>query len=420
MKRSGNGTTAVVCQLAIDTTPPTPPSSTHFHARQSASRSSHYSSSRSPSNTEYIRTGFASIENPSTSREFPSTTSPAFFRPGSHIARTRAKLHFPCHISWPQTQNPWSAIGTPTVAAMSWYKDILTNASTNITKLQRTYFAGDADGDTEDDTHVCRVLRSYYTEKGQPFPGWLPPDPKAPPPAQPVYAQPNQVGSRYGGFNNPQQAGGGAPSTGSGRLGSLWDNNNSNQAAQPASLRQGRANPFAARGGREETVQSRPLPSQRGGSYQQTGAYGRSDTTTPPGSTAAGGSAQDKLKQRLWGGSKTTSPSSSAGPFQPPSQPQQSQQPQGGSRWGNSGGGSGGGNYEDRFAPAGASVRNDKPVMSANAPWAGGDMDYYSGGPDYSSGSGGGGGGGSSGRNRPAGLPSGPRKGGLPSGPRMR
>ncbi|KAK0754518.1 Sec1-binding region of Mso1-domain-containing protein [Schizothecium vesticola] len=304
---------------------------------------------------------------------------------------------------------------------MSWYNNILTNASTNITKLQRTYFAGDADGDTEDDTHVCRVLRSYYTEKGQAFPGWLPPDPKAPPPVQPVYAQQNQVGSRYGGLSNPQHGGGAAPAAGSGRLQSLWDNNSSQQPAQPASLRQGRANPFAPRGGREEAVQSRPLPSQRGGSYQQTGAaYGRNETTTPPGpTTTGGGSAQDKLKQRLWGGSKTTSPAGSGGPFQPPSQPQQ---PQGGSRRGGSGsGGGGGGNYEDRFAPPGAYDRgSDKPVMSANAPWAGGDMDYYSGGPDLSSGSGSGGGGGSSGRNRPAGLPSGPRRGGLPSGPRMR
>ncbi|KAK0727261.1 Sec1-binding region of Mso1-domain-containing protein, partial [Lasiosphaeria miniovina] len=84
----------------------------------------------------------------------------------------------------------------------SWYKGLISNASTNISKLQRTYFGGESDGDTEDDTHVCRVLRNYYTEKGQPFPGWLPPDPKAPPPQQPIYAQQpgQQIGSRYGGL----------------------------------------------------------------------------------------------------------------------------------------------------------------------------------------------------------------------------
>lgn len=291
---------------------------------------------------------------------------------------------------------------------MSWYSNLLTNASTNITKLQRNYFGGENDGDTEDDTHVCRVLRSYYTEKGQPFPGWLPPDPKAPPPVQPVYTTQSQVGNRYGGLGNNYQQGGGGAATG--KLGSLWDNINNNQPSQPASLRQGRPSPFANRSanpGESGPARPSPLPSQRAGSYQSQPAasYGRSDTRTPPGGTS-GGSAQDKLKQRLWGGSKTASPSS-GGPFQPPA-PQQQQQSQ--SRYGSSS--SGGGNYEDRFAPAGA--YNDKPVMSANAPWSGGDMDYYGGGQDYG---GGGSGGGSGGRS--AGLPSGPKRG-LPSGPRMR
>ncbi|KAI5292305.1 hypothetical protein KEM56_006336, partial [Ascosphaera pollenicola] len=74
--------------------------------------------------------------------------------------------------------------------------------SNNITKLQRTYFSGEADGDTEDDTHVCRVLRAYYIEKGQHFPSWLPPDPKAPPPVQQQQQQQQQQGQqqRYNGY----------------------------------------------------------------------------------------------------------------------------------------------------------------------------------------------------------------------------
>ncbi|KAK0720524.1 Sec1-binding region of Mso1-domain-containing protein [Lasiosphaeris hirsuta] len=284
---------------------------------------------------------------------------------------------------------------------MSWYSNIITNASSNITKLQRTYFGGETDGDTEDDTHVCRVLRGYYAEKGQPFPGWLPPDPKAPPPVQPVFAsQQPQVGSRYGGLagNNPPQQGGGG-----GALSSLWDtNNNAAQPNQPASLRQG--NRFGNRGGSGDGgPQLRPpLPNQRGGSYQAAG-------TTPPGSSSSG-SAQEKLKQRLWGGGARTVSPAGAGPFQPPpAQQQQAPPPQSsGRRWGsnsgNGGSGAGGGNYED------------KPVMSANAPWASGGFDYYSEGGDYSAPapapapSGGG---------RPVGLPSGSRRG-LPSGPRMR
>ena len=305
---------------------------------------------------------------------------------------------------------------------MSWYSNLLTNASTNINKLQRNWLGSETDGDTEDDTHVCRVLRSYYTEKGQRFPDWLPPDPRAPPPVQPTLVSQNQVGSRYGGLssNNYQQGGGGGGSASTGKLGSLWDNNGNSQPSQPASLRQGRLSPFANRGGspaggrggsREEPVQARPLPSQRAGSYQQqAGGYGRNDAGTPPGGTSSSASAQDKLRQKLYGGSKTTSPSS-GGPFQPPAS--QSSQ---GSRWGSSSS-----SYDDRSAPPagggyGGGGGNDQPVMSANAPWAGGDMDYYSAGPDYSSGGNSGGGGG----RRTAGLPSGPRIGGLPNGPRMR
>ncbi|KAE9571203.1 hypothetical protein CGMCC3_g12789 [Colletotrichum fructicola] len=268
----------------------------------------------------------------------------------------------------------------------SWYSRILTNTTSQISSLQSRLLQSENDGDTEDDTHVCRVLRAYYTEKGRPFPGWLPPDPKAPPPAAPVYAQPaSQVGSRYGGLQPQQQPG---PTTG---LSSLWDSNGGAQPRQDTmSLRQGRGAPPPMRGGEQparlspfaragdsgrDDVQARPLPSQRAGSYQSSAAYGREAVSTPPGSSGGGGgggggSAQDRLKQRLWGGARTTSPASggSQGPFQPPAR-------------------GGSGDYEDRFAPGG----------------------MYDGG-----GAGGGGGG------RPTGLPSGPRRTGLPSGPRMR
>ncbi|KAK8058664.1 hypothetical protein PG994_009112 [Apiospora phragmitis] len=264
---------------------------------------------------------------------------------------------------------------------MSWYSNILTTTTSRINNLQRTFLGGETDGDTEDDTHVCRILRGYYTEKGRPFPGWLPPDPKAPAPVQPVASQPGQVGARYGGLTQQQ---------GSGSLSSLW-----RQQPDSQSLRRGRGAPPAARGGDQrlnpfggrnsdpmagarEEIQARPLPSQRAGSYQQA-APGRD---APPSS--GGGSAQDRLRQRLWGGSRTASPAGS-GPFQPP-QAQQQQSSHRGGGGGGSGGGSG--DYEDRFAPGG----------------------MYDGGSGDLAGGGGGG--------RP-GLPSGPRRG-LPGGPRMR
>ncbi|KAI0884428.1 Sec1-binding region of Mso1-domain-containing protein [Annulohypoxylon maeteangense] len=223
----------------------------------------------------------------------------------------------------------------------AWYSNIVGATSSKISNLQRTFLNSEADGDTEDDTYVCRVLRSYYTEKGQSFPGWLPPDPKAPPPVAAVYAQPASVGSRYGGLTQQPQGGG---------LSSLWDNNPVSQPQDAQSLRRGRGAPPAARMGdprgsssssnllRTDDVPARPLPSQRAGSYQTPGGngYARDTGTAPP---ATGGSAQDRLKQRLFGGSRTASPAGS-GPFNPPPQ-------QGGSR------GGGGDSYEDRFTPGG-------------------------------------------------------------------
>jgi hypothetical protein len=295
----------------------------------------------------------------------------------------------------------------------SWYKDLLTNASSNISKLQRTYFAGEADGDTDDDTHVCRVLRGYYAEKGQPLPGWLPPDPRAPPPTAPVYANQQggqqQGGGRYGALG-AQGGGGGGGQQG---LSSLWGDGGGNNAGGGAGAGRGgqgqfvnNRNPFAAAGGGGDMGQQRPgIGGQRAGSYQPTG--GRMDTASPTGSGPS--SAQEKLKQRLWGGARTTSPNS-AGPFQPPGQQQQQQAPppqQAGNRWG--WGNQGGSGDAGSGAPAGR--RTDRPVMSANAPWADGGFDYPAGG------GGGGGGGGGQGGGRGYGLPSGPR-GGLPSGPR--
>jgi hypothetical protein len=296
----------------------------------------------------------------------------------------------------------------------SWYNNLLTNASSNITKLQRTYFGGESDGDTEDETHVCRVLRGSYGEKGQAFPGWLPPDPKAPPPQQqPVFAAggPGGAGGRYGGLGQQQQQ-----QSGQGGLSSLWDNGGgggggggNNAGRQPQQQFVNSRNPFAGGGGgRDAGAAARPaMGGQRAGSYQPPGS-GRSEAlVSPTGSAASGATAQEKLKQRLWGGARTTSPNA-GGPFQPPAGQQSAPQAQaqgGGNRWGWGNGGSG-----DSGAPP--ARRTERPVMSANAPWSDGGFDYPGGGSGGSGGAPGGGG-------RGYGLPSGPR-GGLPSGPRPR
>lgn len=255
----------------------------------------------------------------------------------------------------------------------SWYSKLLTTTTSQISNLQSRILQNDADGDTEDDTHVCRVLRQYYTEQGKPFPGWLPPDPKAPAPAvEPVYPQQPQVGSRYGGLAQQQAGGPGGSATG---LSSLWDSSGGARrggAPPQGSLRQNQFSRGGGDSGRGEPL-ARPLPSQRGGSYQ-TQSFGQDSGAAPP----SGSSAQDKLKQRLWGGggARTTSPSSgTSGPFQPPAR--------GGGF--SSGARGGGGDYEGRFAPGG--MYDPSPAPSGRP-------------------------------NRPVGLPGGPR--GLPSGPRMR
>lgn len=268
----------------------------------------------------------------------------------------------------------------------SWYSNLVTKTSSQISSLRSTLLSSDADGDTEDDTHVCRVLRNYYTEKGRAFPNWLPPDPKAPPPqmTQAVYAQ-SQVGSRYGGLGGAQQ-----PGPGAGGLSSLWDNGpaQQQQPAVPQSLRAGRPATTQPGGSSRDELLGRG-PAVRAGSYSGPGAP-----------APAAGSAQDRLKQRLWG-TRTTSPSSSNGngPFQPPP---------GGNAAGAGGGHHSQGSYEDRFAPGGSydnargsggggSGGGGQPFMGANAPWSSDGGPYVSGG---------------------GGAANGVRRKGLPSGPR--
>ncbi|KAL2207559.1 hypothetical protein CC79DRAFT_754823 [Sarocladium strictum] len=257
----------------------------------------------------------------------------------------------------------------------SWYSNILTKTTSQISNLRTTLLSSEADGDTEDDTHVCRVLRDYYTEKGRPFPAWLPPDPKAPPPTQPIYAQPagSQVGSRYGSMGQTGPAG---QQSG---LSSLWGDSSAQQQQQqaPQSLRAGRGaapGPMPQRGGRED-IMARPLPSQRLGSYQT--AQTSSPSPGPP-SSGGGSSAQDRLRQRFRGGGNSRGSSPSQGgqsPFQPP-----------GGAAGYDGGGGGG----------------DTAYTAANSPWATGDDPYGGGGGGYQ-------------RPPPAGAS---RRQGLPSGPR--
>src|SRR3954449_4364510 len=121
----------------------------------------------------------------------------------------------------------------------AYLSNLLTTTTSRYNSLRRTLLSDEADGDTEDDSHISRVLRAYYTEKGRPFPQWLPPDPKAPqpPPPQPMY------------LNNPAGAGAGrgaAPVGRGGALSDLWDppaQGGPSQQEESLSLRRGGRGP---------------------------------------------------------------------------------------------------------------------------------------------------------------------------------
>lgn len=273
----------------------------------------------------------------------------------------------------------------------SYLSNLLTTTSTRYASLRNLLPTGEADGDTPDDTHICRVLRAYYTEKGRAFPPWLPPDPKAAPPPQVQqqnYGAP--VGAGYGNLANAGSSGN--------KLTSLWDNKASSGSPAPTpvnqSLRQGRpggSRALRAGGGmqrgqqqqqqQQEYVAARPLPSQRDGSYQNSLAL-------QP--TISAGSAQDRLKQRLWGGAKSNSSSQSSldqsqgrspgiNPGRSPQPPPQR------------------GGYE-RQESYNSGRSNESPGVSANSPWS----QNGSGGDQY--------GNGRQGQD--------PRRQGLPSNPR--
>ncbi|KAF1961242.1 hypothetical protein CC80DRAFT_233788 [Byssothecium circinans] len=287
----------------------------------------------------------------------------------------------------------------------SYLNNLLTTTTSRYNSLRRQLLSDEADGDTEDDTHISRVLRAYYTEKGRPFPTWLPPDPKAPQ-AAPVQMV-SSAGRGYGNMGPPQQMGG----RGGGAISDLWDAPSQPQQAQePISLRraQGRGGGRPGMGNSlspEPQSQGRPLPSQRAGSYQSSGF--RPSEPSPPPSAGSGVSAQDRLKARLWG--RSTSPAQSAPPSLSGS-PAGTPAPGMRSPYDRPGGGGGRPPYPDNrsggySAGGGGGRQQNDYKMSSNSPWSGGNDDPY--GPGYNAG--------------PPQQPSSDRRRvGLPNGPRMR
>ncbi|KAF2710716.1 hypothetical protein K504DRAFT_465774 [Pleomassaria siparia CBS 279.74] len=301
----------------------------------------------------------------------------------------------------------------------SYLNNLLTTTTSKYNTLRRTLLSDEADGDTEDDTHLCRVFRAYYQEKGRQYPQWLPPDPKAPQASVPAQFVSSSGRQPMGQAQMGRGGGGG--------LNDLWDAPQQPQQQQePVSLRQ-RAQGRGAGGGRqpgrlgagdsyspEPQAQGRPLPSQRGGSYQSSFA-GRPAEPSPPlisTNSGTGSTAQERLKARLWGSGRSNSPAQSPASstntspnvtpgVNAPTRNPYDRAPAGrapypddrNSGYSAGGGGGGGGRQQQN--------------MSSNSPWAGTDDPY---GPGYNTGG--------YQEEKPK-RPGGGRIG-LPSGPRMR
>jgi hypothetical protein len=277
----------------------------------------------------------------------------------------------------------------------SYFSSLLTTTTSRVATLRANLLTNENDGDTQDDTHLCRVLRAYYTEKGRQFPAWLPPDPKLPPPVavQPVLYTPG-VGSTYGNLN--QGSGGTA-------LSSLWDTQPQSASAPASSTSQAqssrgpspgppglpgprptaavRQNPFARQQQQQRShspqlqVQARPLPSQREGSYQSISRVG----DQPSGSPGNGQYTSAKDRLRKLARPKVDTPRAS------------DTSQQSGQSNGYFSAGAPTNNYEDRFAPpeggyAGVRTRvSDKPFVAATSPWATTESEFGGGGYGYNS-----------------------------------
>lgn len=248
-----------------------------------------------------------------------------------------------------QPQQPAQG-GAPTSTWSSAFAQRISNLRNALTKGSE-----EDDPDNEDCSHVSNVLRAYYIEKGRPFPDWLPPDPKKPPP---VMQQPAQAGqySNFGGYaqasygHQPTHNRGSSGSRGG--LSDLWD---SSPASPPQSttqsLRAPRPTPQSLRSHDSQnstgsqplspqslTASARPLPSQRAGSYQNV------QTANVP---TLG--SKDRLRARLQGtGNGRSSPASSSG---------------GSGSFSGQGSGGGGGN-------------RGPPFISATEPWSSGADEY--------------------------------------------
>ncbi|KAL3458701.1 hypothetical protein BJX64DRAFT_219349 [Aspergillus heterothallicus] len=192
----------------------------------------------------------------------------------------------------------------------------ISNLGTRFNSLRRAITSGDEadDPDNEDCSHISNVLRAYYIEKGQPFPQWLPPNPK-----ERSQASQRTIATSTVSPSSSMSSGRG------GGLGDLWgDSGSAAPSTQTSSLRRGRGHPGSNQSlpSQASSISShspsastssllpaglRPGAVQRSGSYQSV-----TGSTASPLERAS--SAQDRLRARLQG--RSPSPGQFADPSQ--------------------------------------------------------------------------------------------------------
>ena len=305
----------------------------------------------------------------------------------------------------------------------------LASLSTHYSSLRRlipTSLSEDADlhVSSTEDSHVSRVLRAYYTEKGRPFPPWLGPDPNQSSKSNQPYTNPALSSTSLNGSSGSLRSG-----RGSKGLGDLFAD------TQPAGAQQDRSDSLSLRsrrpgirspgfgGGSSDSIpypqkvavapqqeqlqpNVRPLPSQRAGSYQSRQATPPSSSGGPPPGRES--TMQERLKARL--GARAQSPTfggrSDSGSSTPPASAGNY-----GSYDGESSSRSGY-NNGNQYVSSSSASSTGKPYTGSSSPWiTGEDNGSYASTPTskYATES--------IGSRRP---PPGGGRVGLPSGPRPR
>ncbi|PUU72939.1 Sec1-binding region of Mso1-domain-containing protein [Tuber borchii] len=174
---------------------------------------------------------------------------------------------------------------------MAYFSSILTATKSRYQTLRGI---DEQDGDSEDDSHISRVLRSYYQEQGRPLPDWLG---GGPPPPQNLR---NNYGQQRPGMAGRGQQGGG-PQNANATLSDIWD-------TPPP---QGNQRP--AFGVRHQPAQQQGLFPGDDDRSQQGGGGGNAG-----GAAGVAMTAQQRIKERLWGGRTASPPPNTSKPSPPP------------------------------------------------------------------------------------------------------